>query len=252
MPRKPLRSGELARMIAQCGGQKLSKVAAHRQVLRFGVTTPPFVPGECEGAASGPHRRHGDGPQPESGATNPRALLAGCCAIPFDGTRLAGLLGCRVEHDLLNLGCRVPTRPAGRSTSQRCRLGCAMCLSSHATRYRRRRLPARSAVRGSGCSERSLRACQVPNSRCCFRWRAGRGPVRFRDPSHPTHCSGTASARGQRSGPARPRSNGDTEALIASSRCTTAARTGIATAKSFDRRATLASWLARMSDAPLM
>ena len=61
MPRKPLRSGELARMIAQCGGQKLSKVAAHRQVLRFGVTTPPFVPGECEGSASGPHRRHGDG-----------------------------------------------------------------------------------------------------------------------------------------------------------------------------------------------
>ncbi len=61
MPRKPLRSGELARMIAQCGGQKLVRVAAHRQVLRFGVGTPLFVPGECEGAASDPHRRHGDG-----------------------------------------------------------------------------------------------------------------------------------------------------------------------------------------------
>ena len=78
MPRKPLRSGELARMIAQCGGQKLVRVAAHRQVLRYGVATPRvFVPGEREGAASDPHRRHGDGPQPKSGATNPRALLAG-------------------------------------------------------------------------------------------------------------------------------------------------------------------------------
>ena len=62
MPRKPLRSGELARMIAQCGGQKLARVAVHRQVLRCGVATPVFVPGECEGAASVPHRRHGDGP----------------------------------------------------------------------------------------------------------------------------------------------------------------------------------------------
>ena len=50
MPRKPLRSGELARMIAQCGGQKLVKGAAHRQVLRYGVATPfSFVPRECEG-----------------------------------------------------------------------------------------------------------------------------------------------------------------------------------------------------------
>ena len=43
----------------------LVRVAAHRQVLRHGVATPRmFVPGECEGAASDPHRRHGDGPQP--------------------------------------------------------------------------------------------------------------------------------------------------------------------------------------------
>ena len=55
MPRKPLRSRELARMIAQCGGRKLVRAAAHRQVLRYGVARPlVFVPGECEGAASDP------------------------------------------------------------------------------------------------------------------------------------------------------------------------------------------------------
>ena len=62
MPRKPLRSEELARMIAQCGGQKLLESCSAPTVLRCGVATPLLVPGECEGAASDPHRRHGDGP----------------------------------------------------------------------------------------------------------------------------------------------------------------------------------------------